>query len=94
MPGAISRSTASAVRWNSFQPLRIRHGSDQLFRVTTGLNHGPVVGSGGTSRVVVIELGDSGSEASAEREINPAPMAAATPAPFRKFLRSVIVQFL
>ena len=29
MPGASCRRTGSATRWNSFQPLFMRHGSDQ-----------------------------------------------------------------
>ena len=37
MPGASWRRTGSATRWNSFQPLFMRHGSDQPFSVTTGL---------------------------------------------------------
>ena len=37
MPGASSRRTGSATRWNSFQPLFMRQGSDQPFSVTTGL---------------------------------------------------------
>ena len=72
----------------------MRQGRDQLFSVTTGLNQGPVVGSGGTSSVVAIELGDSGNAASAERETRPAPMAVATPTPFRKLLLSVMFSIL
>ena len=37
MPGAISRTTGSATRWNSFTPLFMRQGSVQPFSVTTGL---------------------------------------------------------
>jgi hypothetical protein len=37
MPGAISRTTGSAVRWNSFQPFFMRHGNDQPFSVVTGV---------------------------------------------------------
>ena len=36
MPGAISRITGSAVRWNSLTPFFIRHGKVQPFNVTTG----------------------------------------------------------
>ena len=43
--------TGSAMRWNSFQPLFMRHGSDQPLSVTTGLYGRPVVGmSGGWCR--------------------------------------------
>ena len=37
MPGAISRTTGSATRWNSLTPSFMRQGSDQPLRVTTGL---------------------------------------------------------
>ena len=37
MPGAISRTTGSATRWNSFTPSFMRHGRVQPFSVTTGL---------------------------------------------------------
>jgi hypothetical protein len=37
MPGAISAHDGSATRWNSFQPLFMRQGSDQPLSVTTGL---------------------------------------------------------
>ena len=47
MPGAISRTTGSATRWNSFQPSRIRHGSVQPFSVTTGLYGRPLAGGSG-----------------------------------------------
>ena len=30
MPGAISRRTGSAMRWNSFHPLRVRQGSESV----------------------------------------------------------------
>jgi hypothetical protein len=63
-------------------------------RVTTGLNQGPVTGSGGTSIVVALDVGDSGNAASAERDISPAPMAVATPTPFKKFLLSVMFVIL
>lgn len=36
MPGAISRCTGSAIRWNSFHPSFVRHGRVQPFSVTTG----------------------------------------------------------
>jgi len=36
MPGAISRSTGSATRWNSFQSPFCRDGSVQPLSVTTG----------------------------------------------------------
>ena len=57
----------------------MRQGSDQLLSVTTGWYQGPVVGSGGTCNVVALEVGDSGSAASAERDTRPAPIAAAAP---------------
>ena len=44
MPEAISRSTGSATRWNSFTPSFRRHGKDQPFSVTTGLNGLPFGG--------------------------------------------------
>ena len=36
MPGANSRTTGSATRWNSFHSPFIRQGSVQPFSVTTG----------------------------------------------------------
>ena len=37
MPGANSRTTGSATRWNSLTPSFMRQGSVQPFSVTTGL---------------------------------------------------------
>ena len=47
MPGASWRTTGSATRWNSFQPLFMRHGSVQPFSVTTGLYGRPFEGASG-----------------------------------------------
>jgi hypothetical protein len=44
--------------------------------------------------VVALDVGDSGNAASAERDISPAPMAVATPTPFKKFLLSVMFVIL
>jgi hypothetical protein len=44
--------------------------------------------------VVALDVGDSGNAASAERDISPAPMAVATPTPFKKFLLSVMLVIL
>ncbi len=38
MPGAISRTTGSAIRWNSFQPFFIRHCSVKPFNAATGVH--------------------------------------------------------
>jgi len=47
IPGANSRTHGSATRWNSLTPLFMRQGSDQPFRVMTGLNGRPLEGAGG-----------------------------------------------
>jgi len=47
MPGAISRTTGSATRWNSFTPSRMRQGAVQPFSVTTGWYGRPLGGASG-----------------------------------------------
>ena len=63
MPGAISRVTGSATRWNSFQPSFMRHGSDQPFSVTTGWYAGPLDGNIGGCVEAVVMRGASGMAA-------------------------------
>src|SRR5688572_24818190 len=89
MPGASWRRTGSATRWNSFQPLFIRHGSDQPFSVTTGLYAGPVFGKSGGAISALSRSGASGSEAAPTRDTMVAPKNPAA-VPARNFLREFI----
>src|SRR4051812_34552336 len=75
MPGASSRTTGSATRWNSLTPLFMRHGSDQPFRVTTGLYGRPIGGRGGGCVAAPFMLTASGKEAAPTRLTSPAPTA-------------------
>src|SRR5512134_559675 len=90
MPGASSRTTGSATRWNSFQPLFIRHGSVQPLSVTTGLYGRPFGGASGGWVAGLVCTGASGSEAACTRLTAAAPSTAA-PAPARKSLLVLIV---
>src|SRR6188508_1159546 len=73
MPGASWRRTGSAMRWNSFQPLLMRQGSDQPFSVTTGLYCGPVLGKSGGAISAVSRIGASGRDAAPTRDTIAAP---------------------
>src|SRR5450830_1766240 len=92
MPGAISRTTGSATRWNSFTPSFIRHGSVQPFSVTTGLYGRPFDGTNGACVAADDCIGASGSEAAPALVTMPAPIRVA--APVKKDLRSVMVVLL
>src|SRR4051812_31326388 len=86
MPGAISRTTGSATRWNSLTLSFMRQGSVQPLSVTTGLYGRPLGGINGA-----IVAGDdcvaaSGSEAAPARVTAVAPTMAA---PARKVRRDV-----
>src|SRR5688500_4263832 len=61
MPAASSRTTGSATRWNSFQPLFMRHGSVQPLIVTTGWYGRPAEGSSGGCVAAVVCIGASGT---------------------------------
>src|SRR5690349_19462708 len=89
MPGAISRTTGSAIRWNSFHPFFIRHGSDQPFNVATGVYGRPLGGTSGGCVAVFSMIGASGSDAAPALLTNAAPSSAA-PEPPRKFRRETM----
>src|SRR3569623_443565 len=63
MPGAISRTTGSATKWNSFTPSFMRHSSVQPFSVTTGLLGQPLDGISGGWGSALSMLTISGSAA-------------------------------
>src|SRR5574339_420126 len=88
MPGAISRTTGSAIRWNSLTPLFTRQGRDQPLSVTTPLKWRPVFGTSGGCVVALSMTGASGSEAAPTRLTRPAPTRAA--APVKKLRREFI----
>jgi len=76
MPGAISRTTGSATRWNSLTPAFMRHGSVQPFSVTTGLYGRPFGGASGGCVAALPCVGASGSDAAPTR-VTAAPVIAA-----------------
>src|SRR5471032_1441298 len=90
MPGASSRTTGSATRWNSLTLLFMRQGKDQPFRVTTGLNGRPFGGGGGVLVSAVLMLTASGKEAAPTR-LTAAALRATAPAFMKKFLRVIII---
>ncbi len=67
MPGAISRTTGSATRWNSLTPLRMRQGQLQPLSVTTGWYGRPVSGISGGAVLAWVMLTGSGTAAKATR---------------------------
>ncbi len=89
MPGAISRTTGSAIRWNSFQPSFMRHGALQPFSVTTGLNGRPSGGAAGGNVLACVMMAASGIAIALARDTRPAPSIVA--APVKKPLRETIV---
>src|SRR4051794_18762434 len=89
MPGASSRTTGSATRWNSLTPLFMRQGRDQPLRVTTGLYGRPLGGTSGGIVAAEAWTGASGRDAAPALLTSDAPTMAA-PAPVRKDLRDVI----
>src|SRR5687768_3075158 len=91
MPGANSRTTGSATRWNSLTPSFMRQGSDQPFSVATGLNGRPVDGARGGCMVGEVWIAASGSDAAPTRLTAVAPRTA--PAALKKVLRFVMVCF-
>ena len=66
-PGATSRTTGSATRWNSFTPAFMRQGAVQPLSVTTGLYGRPVVGCSGGAVSALVWMTGSGSAARAAR---------------------------
>ena len=86
MPGAISRTTGSATRWNSLTPFFMRQGSDQPFTVTIGWNGRPSGGSGGSCVAAEVWIAASGSNAAPARLTAAAPSRVA-PAALKKVLR-------
>src|SRR5512134_2461343 len=80
MPGAISRTTGSATKWNSLTPAFIRNGSVQPFSVTTGLygRPAPVTPAGRYGGCVSgpVWITGSGSEAIATLLTEAAPATA------------------
>jgi hypothetical protein len=80
MPGAISRTTGSATRWNSLTPPFMRQGSDQPLSVTTGLKGGRWAAAAALGGGVVGIVTASGSVAAPARLTAAAPTATA-PAP-------------
>src|SRR5512145_899697 len=88
MPGAISRTTGSATRWNSFQPLFMRNGRVQPLRVTTGLYGRPALGASGGAVAGPGATAASGTAPIAAR-LTPAALSS-TPAPARKLRREFI----
>src|SRR6266545_4939460 len=77
MPGASSRTTGSATRWNSLTPSFMRHGSVQPFSVTTALYGRPLGGVSGACVTALSCVGASGSDAAPARVTRPAPAMAA-----------------
>src|SRR6185436_20598875 len=77
MPGATSRTTGSATRWNSLTPSFIRQGSDHPLRVTIGLKGRPVGGGPGGSVAADDWDTASGSTAAPTRLTAAAPRKAA-----------------
>src|SRR5688572_18340185 len=92
MPGASSRTTGSATRWNSFQPLFMRHGRVHPFSVTTGLYGRPAAGTSGGWVAALLADAASGTAPIAARLTAAAPMNAALRP--RNCLRSVMCRFL
>src|SRR5277367_4468355 len=90
MPGAISRITGSATRWNSLTPLRMRHGSVQPFNVATALYGRPLGGESGGC--MAAESVDTISGSAARALFATAVAATARPAPLKN-LRRVSMMF-
>ena len=90
MPGANSRSTGSAIRWNSFQPFFMRHGNDHPLSVATGMYGRPLDGARGGCIEAVAIVGASGSDAAPALLTSAAPSKAA-PEPLIKCRRDIML---
>src|SRR6187431_2723541 len=93
MPGAISRTTGSATRWNSLTLSFMRQGSDQPLSVTTGWYDRPFGGGGGSCMAADDSVAASGSKAAPARLTVAAPSMVA-PAALKNALRLVIAFLL
>src|SRR4029453_2982335 len=89
MPGAISRTTGSATRWNSLTPSFMRHGNDHPLSVTMGRNGRPLGGGAGGWVAAEVCAAASGSPAAPARLTAAAPRNVA-PAALKKVLRLVM----
>ena len=87
MPGAISRTTGSATRWNSFHSPFMRQGRVQPFSVTTGWYCWPEGGATGGCMRGESVVGASGMVAAWERPPIAATLTSATADPPRKLRR-------
>src|SRR5574343_1160528 len=90
MPGAISRTTGSATRWNSLTPFFRRQGRDQPLRVTMGWNGRPSGGAGGGRVAAEVWMTASGSSAAPALLTAAAPRKVA-PAALKKVLRLLML---
>jgi hypothetical protein len=89
-PGAISRTTGSATKWNSLTPWFIRHGKVQPLSVTTGLYGRPELGTSGALVSADVCITGSGNAAMATLLTEAAATAPpAMPANLKKSLLDV-----
>src|SRR5262245_4593642 len=93
MPGAVSRPTRAATRWDPFQSPFMRHGKVQPLSVTTGWYCGPLGGTSGGCMVLVVVVGASGMLAACTRPLTALALASTAAEPRKPLRDNMLLSF-